>query len=466
MSNIISYGISIPQFQIEDSVLHPKFGKKKGKRTITYIDEDIITLSYDAATDCLEKYASDKNRKSKIDAIFFASTTPVFKNRYHASFLADMLNLPEGIMALDLCSTSRSGTDAVLLANQLIDAGKYNNILVVAADTYYPPIGEELRAPFGHAGCALLLGKDKGIAGIRSTQSFSNAIAEQFNYKGSKVQLDARFSRDAGFKSNLNLALEKFKYNPSDIDKVILNSPYAKIATGILKKNGFDIENQLLKDNLMLQTGFTASCHSLLLLIENIENNSGNILLMDCSNGTNMLQIEHCKTNFSLLKNSFQNKTEIKSYQDYLTLRKAGKFDSKAYKTIEIFSSEMMQEREKETILYLNGFECSSCGTVYFIKSARCKKCKGTEFSLKQLAKTGVVYSLTKEHYFPTSFPPVTMAVIDLDGGGRITVQQTDDMYPENNKIQIDSKVKLVLRKMMENDNKPNYFWKCKLINV
>jgi uncharacterized OB-fold protein len=54
------------------------------------------------------------------------------------------------------------------------------------------------------------------------------------------------------------------------------------------------------------------------------------------------------------------------------------------------------------------------------------------------------------------------MVVIDLDGGGRLTVQQTDDMYPsESNLIKIGDKVKLVFRKMMENDKKPNYFWKC-----
>ena len=78
-----------------------------------------------------------------------------------------------------------------------------------------------------------------------------------------------------------------------------------------------------------------------------------------------------------------------------------------------------------------------------------------------QLSKTGTVYTLTSEHYFPTTFLPITMVVVDLDGGGRMTVQQTNTMYPEKNKIEIGAKVKLVLRKMIENDAKPNYFWKA-----
>jgi uncharacterized OB-fold protein len=107
--------------------------------------------------------------------------------------------------------------------------------------------------------------------------------------------------------------------------------------------------------------------------------------------------------------------------------------------------------------------KCEKCETIYYLKSARCKKCKCDKFSTIQLAKTGSVYAFTKEHYFPTSFPPITMAVIDLDKGGRMTLQQTDIMYPGNNKMEIDSKVKLVLRKMIENDAKPNYFWKAKI---
>ena len=96
------------------------------------------------------------------------------------------------------------------------------------------------------------------------------------------------------------------------------------------------------------------------------------------------------------------------------------------------------------------------------LKAARCKKCKCETFSKVQLSKTGNVYAFTAEHYFPSSFPPITMVIVDLDGGGRMTVQQTDTLLPEKNKMEIGVNVKLVLRKMIENDAKPNYFWKAK----
>ncbi len=44
------------------------------------------------------------------------------------------------------------------------------------------------------------------------------------------------------------------------------------------------------------------------------------------------------------------------------------------YETKEMFSSEMMQEREKDTLRYLKGIKCDTCGTVYYLKSTCCKK--------------------------------------------------------------------------------------------
>ena len=127
-----------------------------------------------------------------------------------------------------------------------------------------------------------------------------------------------------------------------------------------------------------------------------------------------------------------------------------------------MFSSEMISERDKEMLLRLKGSKCESCDTIYYIKALRCNACKSNKLSQVQLSKRGTVYSVTSEYYFPNSFTPTNMVVIDLDGGGRLTVQQTDDMYPsESNLIKIGDKVKLVFRKMMENDKKPNYFWKC-----
>ena len=53
MSHIASYGVSLPRYQIENHVLHPQLGKRKGSRTVVFSDEDVLTLAFDAAINCL-----------------------------------------------------------------------------------------------------------------------------------------------------------------------------------------------------------------------------------------------------------------------------------------------------------------------------------------------------------------------------------------------------------------------------
>lgn len=448
MSYIKEYGVAIPEFRISDKTLHPRLGRK-GQHAVCYTDQDIITLAFDAC----------QNISKNVDAVFFATTTPVFKNRYHASYIADLLGLPQGMLAMDFNTSNRAGSDALIMADKLIKSGDYQNILVVASEVHYPKIGTETRATFGHAAVAMVISSEKGIAEITRTKSYSSALAEDFNYKGENVQYDARFAKTEGFKNNLALTLKESKINASEINQVILHSPYAKIAFGQLKKAGFDLEKQLMKDTVAAETGNTGVCHGLLLLVNAIENTQGNIVLFDYLNGTNVIEI----TNNTVVESpSIQEGKQIEAYQDYLQLRKQGKFTGRGYEPIEIFSSEMISEREKDGLIHLKGYQCEKCGTIYYMNAARCNACKHTEFKQTQLAKTGSVYSITSEYYFPNSFAPTNMVVIDLDGGGRMTVQQTDDMFPsEDNTIKIGDKVQLVFRKMMENDKKPNYFWKC-----
>lgn len=448
MSYIKSYGLYVPAFKIQGNVLHPS--GRKNEHRVAYVDEDIITMSFEAAKQCLCAVTE------KIDAVFFAGNTPVFKNRYHASYLADLLQIPQNILAFDFFQTNRSGTDALLMAHQLIKSKEFKNVLIVAANQSFPPIGKERVTPFGHAAVALLVSADSGFIKIHHTKSYSAGFAEEFEYKNNPVTYDPRFSRAAGFQTAFKSMLAEL--NTKNISSFIINSSYAKAALSDLKNAGVNIETQLTNDHVVTALGYTGAAHALIRIIYSAENKTEHNALIDYNNGINLIE-------FSVLENktiSLNKGSNILSYQDYLTVRKASNFNSYKYKTADMFSSEMMNEREKNQLLYLQGFECAECKTIYLIKTEQCKNCKSKNFSPKKLNTEGTVFTSTKEFYFPASFAPITMVVIDLTGGGRITVQLTDDMYAEQkNKLQIGSKVKLVLRKMLENGNKPNYFYKC-----
>lgn len=454
MSFIKSYGVLLPHFRIDDTVLSPK-GRKNLSKAICFSDEDLISLAFQAAKNCICK------SENEIEAVFFATTSPVFKNRYHASFIADLLGLNANLFSLDFIGTERSGTDALMLAHKLVNAKSYSNILIIAADVHYSAIGEEITNPNGHGACAVLVSAENGIAEISEAFHEGSFVSEEFYYKNNNIKLDPRYIRDAGFKQNMISVASRVGNYIGETEKNILNSKYSKIAGSVFMKAGFK-ESQFSIDAITPKIGNTGAVSAMLQLIYEIENQTKNILLIDYTNGSNVFFIKLIKSEKRTILNSTLDDFEkINSYQDYLKLRKVGNFNSAKYQSLDIFSSEMMNEREKAAFIRLEGLKCNNCHTIYLIKTERCKKCKSENFTKTKLSENGKVYSFTREHYFPVTFPPVTMLIVDLENGGRITVQQTDCMYPENNNVEIGSEVKLVLRKMTEHDAKPNYFLKA-----
>ena len=372
---------------------------------------------------------------------------------------------------MDFTGSVRSATDALLLADQLLQTPNFRKILLLAADTWFPAIGKELEqiGREGHAGCALLLGKEGGLASIDASRSYSNPLTEEFTYKGREVQLDARFGREAGFLSGMTLALKDFLahggWKPEEIGSVILNSIHARSAAGLFQKAGFDAEKQFFADRVQSLTGRTGVCHPILQLVHALQKQPGTVLLLDYHNGTNAFLVGnagHTPAADRALDARMSATEAIESYQDYLLLEKYGNAASLHGGRQEIFSSDSMLEREKENILHLKGFSCPKCGTVYLMKAQRCNACGNTDVEPRKLSTHGTVFTYTQEYYFPSAFPPVAMTVVDLDGGGRVTVQMTDELHPAPlDGSFIGTKVRLVLRKMIENDTKPNYFWKC-----
>ncbi|MCC6721047.1 MAG: OB-fold domain-containing protein [Bacteroidia bacterium] len=455
MSYIKSYGVAFPSFRIDDNVLH-YIGKKSQSKAICFSDEDLITLAYESSIECV------KTQYSSIDAVFFATNSPVFQNRYHSAYIADLLGINNNALYLDFIGTNRCSTDALMIADQFVNSGKYKNILLVAADVKYAEIGDEIFSSSGHAAIAVHISNETGIAKIDECFNVGSSISEEFIYKNNELKYDPRYIREIGFKKNIEEVVDKIKKYNESCQKVILNSKYSKLAGNLFIKSGFK-EQQFAVDTISRNIGNVGSSHVFLQLIQEIENGTNSILLIDYTNGSNVILINNCKS-LGILKRKIEDYKKIESYQDYLKLRKVGNFNSSKYKSKEIFSSEMMNDREKSAFIRLIGIKCKNCGTCYFIKTEKCKKCKSQHFETVKLSRTGQVYSFTREHYFPVAFPPVTMLVIDLDGGGRVTLQQTDCISPENNKIEIGSKVRLVLRKMIEQDYKPNYFFKAVVI--
>src|SRR5262249_24984942 len=138
----------------------------------------------------------------------------------------------------------------------------------------------------------------------------------------------------------------------------------------------------------------------------------------------------------------------LPSYEKYLKYRRILDVDEPGEAI-----NNVLEFKELKQDIRLYGSRCDACGTVQFPMARVCIKCKARErLSDHKLRKQGTVFTFTVDH-------PLPMAVVDLDGGGRLYLQVTDFTEPE---VTIGKPVTLTLRRMHEGGGNHNYFWKAR----
>ena len=135
MVGIVSYGVYIPIYRLSANDIGMVWGTRpgKGEKAVANCDEDSLTMGVEAATTCL--HGIDRE---KVDALFFSSTTPPYREKQSASIIATVLDLRRDIFTSDFTDSLRSGTSAMRAALDAVKAGSVRNVLVIAADCRLP----------------------------------------------------------------------------------------------------------------------------------------------------------------------------------------------------------------------------------------------------------------------------------------------------------------------------------------
>ncbi|MBW1768793.1 MAG: 3-hydroxy-3-methylglutaryl CoA synthase, partial [Deltaproteobacteria bacterium] len=180
-------------------------------------DEDSLTMAVAAARDCIKGIAVED-----IGGLYFASTTPPYKEKQSAATIATVLGLGREAFTADFSGSLRSGTSAVRAAMDAIRSGSVKNVLVCASDVRmgHPMGGSEL--DFGDGAAAFLIGDTDVIAEIEGSYSIHDEIQDvwrsdkdTFIRKG-----ENRFILQQGYdrvvREAVSGALERFKLTPED----------------------------------------------------------------------------------------------------------------------------------------------------------------------------------------------------------------------------------------------------------
>lgn len=473
MVGITSYGAYIPWHRINRMTIYGSIGFVNmatitpGEKAVANYDEDSLSMAVNAGVDCLTGLD-----RSKLDGLYFATTTAPYKERLNAGLIATALDLQPEIRAADFADSVKAGTTALLAACDSIKAGSVRNILLCASDCRLGPAGSFQEETYGDGAASLLMGKTNVIASLEGSYSLTYDFIDHWRIDGERYNRtgEDRWVRDEGYNKFIAEAIgglmKKYKLSPQDIAKVCYPCMYVRAHPNIGKKLGFEPEQ--LQDHMFTTVGVTGAANPLMILVGALEDAKpgDKIIVASHGNGSDALlfevtpEIEKIGAKRGIKKN-LANRKDLTSYEKMVTFNEVITIDTAGRGEEFFHTSTSILWRDRKKLLGLVGTKCKKCGTPQWPPQRICvnPKC-GAIDQMEEYRfsdRKGRLFTYTGDNLAFSPTPPELYGMIDFEGGGRALFNLTDC---ELEQISVNMLMEMTFRKRYVAPGFVGYGWK------
>ncbi|UCE91617.1 MAG: hydroxymethylglutaryl-CoA synthase [Methanobacteriota archaeon] len=266
---IVSYGAYVPHFRITPDEIGKVWGvdgKAMGKglmitsKSVPSPDEDTVTIAVEAARNMMSRSAVDPK---EIGALYVGSESHPYAVKPTGTIVAEAIEAAPNLTVADFEFACKAGTAAIQTCMGLVGSGMVRYAVAVGADTSQGAPGDALEYSASAGGAAFLIGKEKVIASIDTTYSYTTDTPDFWRREGQLYpRHGGRFTGEpAYFKHVLNGGkglLEKTETKPTDFAYAVFHQPNGKFPTRVAKQLGFK-EEQVRAGMLVSQIGNTYS---------------------------------------------------------------------------------------------------------------------------------------------------------------------------------------------------------------
>ncbi len=252
-AGIISYGAYVPRFRILPDEIARIWGEdgeaiKKGlmifSKSVPYPDEDVITISVEAARNALAR--SDVNPE-EIGAVYVGSESHPYAVKPSGTIVAEAIGASHFITVADYEFACKAGTAAMQTSMGLVSSGMMKYSLAIGSDTSQGAPGDALEYSASAGGAAYIIGTEKPIARINRTLSFTSDTPDFWRREGQPYPSHGgRFTGEpAYFRHVGTCARELMKLentDPSVYDYAVFHQPNGKFPSRVAQMLGFSKE--------------------------------------------------------------------------------------------------------------------------------------------------------------------------------------------------------------------------------
>lgn len=330
MVGIVSYGFYIPKYRIKLDEIASQWDKctdkverslKIHEKAVAGIDEDILTMAFEASSMAFENMDSIKK---DIGAVFIGSETFPYAVKPMSTSLADWLQLSNNYLAYDTQFACKAATGALASAHGLVKSGDIPYALVCASDKANARPQDALEYSAGSGANAWIVGTKDVALEIIDWSSYSSDTPDF--WRRSKAEYPSHAGRFTGgpayFKHILGsteLLLKKQHMKPSDFTYAVFHMPNGSFPLKVAKMLGFTKE-QVEPSYVVPKLGNSYSASALMGLVSTIEQAKPGDLIYFASYGSGAGSdafIFRVTEQIENIKKQFKAQIEKKSYISY-----------------------------------------------------------------------------------------------------------------------------------------------------
>lgn len=471
MAGIVAYGAYIPKYRLSRDLIARAWGLSSmgGEKAVASFDEDTVTMAVEAAFDCLGSVDP-----KQADGLYFASTTPPYKEKQSASLIATVLDLQKDILTSDFCDSLRAGTSALKAGMDAIESKSAKQILVTAADCRLGAAESAFEQTLGDGAAAFLLGDSDVVAEVIGSYSVSDEFTDYWrtNQDTFIKSWEDRFANIYGYMNSvqgtISGILKKYKLAPGDFSKLVLYAPNPRQQTDVARRLGFDVKK--LSDLLFNTVGNTGTALAPMMLVAALEqaNPGDRILLVSYGDGAQAFILEVTPNIGKVrdrrgIKGYLASKAMLPSYEKYVQFRNL--MVTEEARVFPSPSSVPLFWRDKKSFLSFYGSKCKRCSLIQHPVQRICYRCQSKdEYEEVRLTRTGSIFTYAEDYLADVPVLPQISASIDLDDGARVFLRltETEPQNPADPPQKIGMPVEMTFRKLHERSGFHNYYWKAR----
>jgi len=459
LAGITRYASYLPYNRLQRSAL----GAGKGERTVASYDEDSVSMAVEAGRDAL------RGPKTAIDTLIFATTSPPYAEKLNAATIAAALDLGANLRALELGSSTRMGLGALLAGADAAAAG--GRALVVASDVVIGAPGGARESGSGDAAAAFVTGPDaEALAKFVGRASATTEILDVWRLPSDPFakQWEERFGAETLGPIAADTATRALKaagIGPADLRAVVLDGTNARAVAFV--PEALRLKPEQIADPLTAAVGRTGAAHVGLVLARTLDRaNAGDrILVVSVADGCDAVVLEvtdriaSARPLHSVDRWLGAKRSDL-PYNTYLKWRGILPFEPPRRPEPERPAAPPMKRADHWKYAFV-GSRCEACGTGHLPPQRVCVKCAAVDrMKEERFADTGCkVATYTLDHLAYTLQPPVVAAIVDYEGGGRLSCELTD---VDPKEVKIGNELEMTFRRLYTGQGVHNYFWKAR----